>query len=33
LRDKKTTREDAVAEIARRYQTFVDDFETAKGYK
>ena len=33
LRDKKTRREDAVAEIARRYQTFVDDFETAKGYK
>jgi len=33
LRDKKKTREDAVAEIARRYQTFVDDFETAKGYK
>jgi myo-inositol catabolism protein IolC len=33
LRDKKTTREDAVAEIARRYRTFVDDFETAKGYK
>lgn len=31
LRDKKTTREEAVAEIAKRYRTFVDDFEKAKG--
>ena len=29
LRDKKTTREEAVAEIARR--KFVDVFESAKG--
>ncbi len=33
LRDKKTTREEAVAEIPRRYRTFVDDFESAKGAK
>ena len=31
LRDKKTTREEAVAEIARRYRKFVDVFEKAKG--
>jgi hypothetical protein len=31
LRDQKTTREKAIAEIARHYQTFVDDFEKAKG--
>jgi 5-dehydro-2-deoxygluconokinase len=28
-RDKKTTREDAVAEMARRYREFVDTFEKA----
>jgi myo-inositol catabolism protein IolC len=28
-RDKKTTREAAVAEVARRYREFVDTFETA----
>ena len=33
LRDKKATREEAVAEISRRYRTFVDDFESAKGAK
>jgi myo-inositol catabolism protein IolC len=31
LRDKKTAREEAVAEIARRYRKFVDVFEKAKG--
>jgi myo-inositol catabolism protein IolC len=31
LRDKKKTREEAVAEIARRYRKFVDVFEKAKG--
>ena len=31
--DKKTTRKEAVAEIARRYRAFVDDFESAKGVK
>ena len=31
LRDKKTTRQEAVAEIARRYRKFVDVFEKAKG--
>ena len=31
LLDKKTTREEAVAEIARRYRKFVDIFENAKG--
>jgi myo-inositol catabolism protein IolC len=30
LRDKKTTREEAVAEIAHRYQKFVDMFEKAR---
>jgi myo-inositol catabolism protein IolC len=30
LRDKKITREEAVAEIARRYRKFVDDFEKAR---
>ena len=29
LRDKKTTREEAVAEIARRYRSFVEIFENA----
>jgi 5-dehydro-2-deoxygluconokinase len=29
-RDKKTTREEAVAEIARRYRKFVDIFEKAR---
>jgi myo-inositol catabolism protein IolC len=29
-RDKKTTREEAVAEIARRYRGFVDVFENAQ---
>ena len=31
LLEKKTTREEAVAEIARRYRKFVDVFESAKG--
>jgi myo-inositol catabolism protein IolC len=31
LRDKKTTRKEAVAEIARRYSKFVDVFENVKG--
>jgi myo-inositol catabolism protein IolC len=31
LRDKKTTRKEAVAEIAGRYSKFVDVFENAKG--
>jgi myo-inositol catabolism protein IolC len=31
LRDKKTTREEAVAEIARRYREFVEVFEKTKG--
>jgi hypothetical protein len=30
LRDKKTTREEGVAEIARRYGKFVDVFEAAR---
>jgi 5-dehydro-2-deoxygluconokinase len=30
-RDKKTTREEAVTEIARRYRKFVDIFESARG--
>jgi myo-inositol catabolism protein IolC len=30
-RDKKTTREEAVTEIARRYRKFVDVFEKARG--
>ena len=30
LRDKKTTREEAVAEIARRYREFVNVFDTAR---
>jgi len=29
-RARKTTREEAVAEIARRYKGFVDTFETAR---
>src|SRR4029077_20473773 len=30
LRDKKTTREEAVGEIARRYREFVEVFEKAR---
>jgi hypothetical protein len=33
LRHNKSTRDEAVAKIARRYRIFVDDFEKAKGTK
>jgi len=33
MRDKKSSRDAAVAEVARRYQALVDIFEEARAYK